>query len=324
MSRDTFEVLFVGTGVSTGIPCLGHVLRAQESPCLVCDHALRVPTSKNRRNNVSIALTYQDKNSKKRCILIDAGKTMRDACMKWFPQNNISQVHGLVITHGHADAMLGLDDVRDLQTAIGVEVVDPHYDDGRKAHGFKILGGPMPIYLTKSTMETVQGAFPYLASSKPSYLDEENCILDRRIALLDFRVIDEWAKIENDGLTIQCFPVYLGGKYVSLGFSIGKPGEFVYISDVKVIPQETWYYLKSLPRIKILVIDALDMTGIWSHCGIAEAIEIVQALNPVKAYFTGISCGMGLHDETESEVQIQNPSIFFSYDGMRLQDLKLS
>jgi phosphoribosyl 1,2-cyclic phosphate phosphodiesterase len=203
-----------------------------------------------------------------------------------------------------------------------VEIVDPHFDDGRMAHGFQIRSGPMPVYATQLTLETIKGAFPYLTSSNPSFLDEEKCILERRIALLNFTAINEWEKIENHALSIQCFPVYHGGKYISLGFSIGKPGEFVYISDVKVIPKETWYYLKSLPRIKVLVIDSLDKTGIWSHCGLDEAMDIVEALNPVQAYFTGISCGMGLHDETEQEIQQRNRSISFAYDGMLLKSFK--
>lgn len=48
-----------------------------------------------------------------------------------------------------------------------------------------------------------------------------------------------------------------GGDYISLGFSIGRAGEFVYISDVKAIPPDTMAYLKSLPRIKTLVLDSL-------------------------------------------------------------------
>lgn len=53
------------------------------------------------------------------------------------------------------------------------------------------------------------------------------------------------------------FPVLHGGSYISLGFSIGKEGEFVYISDVKAIPPETMAYLKSLPKINTLVLDSL-------------------------------------------------------------------
>lgn len=55
----------------------------------------------------------------------------------------------------------------------------------------------------------------------------------------------------------RSFPVLHGGDYISLGFSIGKEGEFVYISDVKAIPPDTWAYLKGLSRIKTLVLDSL-------------------------------------------------------------------
>jgi glyoxylase-like metal-dependent hydrolase (beta-lactamase superfamily II) len=48
----------------------------------------------------------------KRCVLVDAGKTMRDACMRVLPKYGVANVDGILLTHGHADAILGLDDVR--------------------------------------------------------------------------------------------------------------------------------------------------------------------------------------------------------------------
>jgi phosphoribosyl 1,2-cyclic phosphodiesterase len=167
-------------------------------------------------------------------------------------------------------------------------------------------------------MTVVDNAFPYLTSTTPPYLDETTNILERRIALLKFQVISDWEKLTLHHLPIQCFPVYHGGKYVSLGFAIGDLSQFVYISDVKIIPKETFYFLKSIPKIKILIVDALDWDGIWSHTGMEEAIEIAASLNPEVVYFTGISCGLGLHHEVEEMLQLRNPSYHLAYDGLLL------
>jgi phosphoribosyl 1,2-cyclic phosphodiesterase len=330
-----FDVLFLGTGVSTAIPCLGHVMDT-ENPCAVCTHALSVPGSRNRRNNVSIAITFRDTSSSspfstakegegeegtRRCVLVDAGKTMRDACVQWFPTHGIRDVHALLVTHGHADAILGLDDVRDLQRCRRVAVPDPHYPlEARTVLGFQVLSGPLPVFATATTWQTLRSTFPYLTSSAPPpYLDEAQCILERRVALLATQEVDEWASLEVHGLPVQCFPVFHGGQYVSLGFSFGAPGEFVYISDVKVMPEQTWRYLKSLPRIRVLVVDALDREGIWSHCGLSEALDIVEALDPLSVYLTGISCGLGLHDQVEEELQQRCARYHLAFDGLTLR-----
>jgi hypothetical protein len=128
--RKTFKIVFLGTGVSTAIPVMRHVLT---NCCGVCKNAFEIPCSFNRRNNVSIAVLYEDDIEEaqasaqkdgtangtapaimyqKRCVLVDAGKTMRDACMRVLPKYGVANVDGILLTHGHADAILGLDDVR--------------------------------------------------------------------------------------------------------------------------------------------------------------------------------------------------------------------
>jgi len=316
-----FNVLFLGTGVSTAIPNLRHVLDMNngDEKCSVCNDAIHSAESKNKRNNVSIAILYQHDN-KQKCVLIDAGKTMREACLTQLPKHCISEVNAILITHGHADAMMGLDDVRDLQKAERVQVPDPTHPD-RVTNGFRILSGEMPIYVTKDTMTTISSAFPYLCN-EPCYLVKEDNILSRRIALLKFTVIEDTEKVCIEGLNIQCFPVWHGGKYVSLGFSIGKEGEFVYISDVKLIPQETWDYLKAIVKIKVLVLDALDREGIWSHCGLYEAIDIAKQLQPEKVLFTGMCCEMGLHEDVEKELASMGLPYHLAFDGLVLNDFE--
>lgn len=119
----------------------------------------------------------------------------------------------------------------------------------------------MPIYLNQDTMDVLKKTFSYL-TDLPLYLDKNIFLLQRRIALLEFNIINNDDVFNLFGLNITSFPVYHGGKYVSLGFSIGKYSEFVYISDVKIIPLDTMIYLKTL-KIKTLVIDAINKKGMY-------------------------------------------------------------
>ena len=105
------------------------------------------------------------------------------------------------------------------------------------------------------------------------------------------------------GLAVKSFPVFHGGQYISLGFCIGKLGEFVYISDVSGFPEDSWAFLKSIPKIKVLVIDALKEEGIFPHFGVKQALEVVAELKPDRTYFTGMSCEIGDHDTKNEDLK---------------------
>ena len=177
------------------------------------------------------------------------------------------------------------------------------------------------MYLTEVTMNTVNKAFSYLTNI-PQFLDKQQGILERRVALLDFKVIDADDSFEVHGMPIKAFEVYHGGTYVSLGFSIGSPGQFVYISDVKIMPDASMAYLKSLPKIKVLVTDMLDEEGIFSHMGLHEALALVAELCPEKVYFVGMACRLGLHSEIEARLAVIAPHCQLAYDGLLLEGFK--
>lgn len=282
------------------------------------------PNSKNRRCNVSIAVSFEEEVEGKtidRCIVVDVGKTMRETFLRLLPMFGIRQIDSILLTHGHADAILGLDDVRDLQTCSQVTVVDPT-DSTKTSIGFKVDSGPLHIYLHQETMDTVKKTFEYLTIT-PKYLDEANFVLERRVALLDFNVIDPNSTFYCHGLRVRSFPVYHGGEYVSLGFSFGLEGEFVYISDVKIIPDDTLTFLKSIPKIKVLVLDCLSNNGIFSHFGLSEALECADKLNPDVLYLTGMGCGFGLHDEREASIQKLRENTYLAYDSLMLDGFRM-
>src|ERR1700742_4015858 len=91
---------FLGTGTSMGVPTLG-------CPCAVCTDAHR-PGSLNRRTRPSILLAYNGHH-----VLIDTGQDFHAQAVR----ENLQSVDAVLYTHGHADHILGMDDLRPLSFA---------------------------------------------------------------------------------------------------------------------------------------------------------------------------------------------------------------
>ena len=307
----TFDVCIVGSGVSTGVPMMNHVF-AGECPATdlhrksdgqsVCLEAHANPASKNARSNVSILVRFKPAGGGDIVsIMVDAGKTMRPACLKSLPKLGISSIDALLLTHDHADAIFGLDDLRDLQ--VQTEVID---ETTGKLRGYRVAGaGTMRILSNKATLQTARTAFPYLA--KPADYVEPG-LLRRRVASFKWEQIPhDNASLDLNGLPVRCFPVYHGGQYVSLGFTFGRTADgrraFVYISDVKALPADTEAYLLAAP-IDVLVVDLLRRADHTTHFSFDEAVAFVRRFKPTKAYFVGMaSCEVGDHDEVNVELR---------------------
>ena len=250
-TSERFSAVLLGTGASNRVPRLDHVL---SQDCAVCAAAMR-DDSRDRRNNVSLALLCRGKT-----IMIDAGKTMYSACTRFFPGLGIKTVHAILLTHGHADAILGLDDVRELQKMERVSDADGN------AIGFRLVGDQtlMPIITNQKTIDEVKRQFPYLAQPPITVPGQPSGVMSRKVAALKFQPIEHNTEsvpnIPGD-LPIRSFPVFHGGAYISLGFAIGGPlnlsvllpadgvGEMerlqrphyplVYISDIKDLPSSS-------------------------------------------------------------------------------------
>jgi phosphoribosyl 1,2-cyclic phosphodiesterase len=101
--------------------------------------------NRNYRCNPSILIQYQHNTSREYNIIIDTGKTFRESILRWFPINRVRSVDAVLLTHGHADAIFGLDDIRSVQP------LDSNT--------------PMPVYLSKECEAVVRKVFFYLFPS---------------------------------------------------------------------------------------------------------------------------------------------------------------
>ena len=90
----TMDILFLGTGTSTGVPQIG-------CKCETCTST----DIKDKRLRASVLITEGDSQ-----ILIDAGPDLRRQLLA----NQISRLSAILLTHEHYDHVGGLDDVRPL------------------------------------------------------------------------------------------------------------------------------------------------------------------------------------------------------------------
>lgn len=102
--------------------------------------------NRDYRNNPSILIRYRRIDPftlqvVETNILIDCGKTFREAAVRWFPIFKVTNIDAVILTHGHADAMFGLDDLRSTRA--------------RDA-------SPIEVYQDASTREVTKKVFQYL------------------------------------------------------------------------------------------------------------------------------------------------------------------
>ncbi|CAI9114344.1 OLC1v1015052C1 [Oldenlandia corymbosa var. corymbosa] len=183
------EIIFIGTGTSEGIPrvsCLTHPTKI----CPVCSKATE-PGNKNRRLNTSLLVRYSRPTGNYN-VLIDAGKFFYHSALRWFPTYGIRNLDAVIITHSHADAIGGLDDLRDWTNN-----VQPH----------------IPIYVAKRDFEVMKKTHYYL-------VDTSVIIPGAAVSELQFNIINEEPFTVHD-LKITPLPVWHGKNYRSLGFRFG-------------------------------------------------------------------------------------------------------
>ena len=93
------ELIFLGTGTSTGVPAIG-------CQCAVCTS----DNIRNRRTRCSVILGAPEGN-----LLVDTPPDLRFQLLR----EDIGIVHSVLFTHEHADHIFGLDDLRLFQFYLG-------------------------------------------------------------------------------------------------------------------------------------------------------------------------------------------------------------
>ncbi|KAI4297283.1 hypothetical protein L6164_037177 [Bauhinia variegata] len=288
------------------VPNVMCLIQPADPPCPVCVQSLSLPPEQNPnyRCNTSLLIDYCQSNGKHSYIVIDVGKTFRETVLRWFTFHKIPRVDSIILTHEHADAVLGLDDIRAVQPFSPTNDIDP-----------------TSIYLSRHSLDSISEKFPYLVEKKR----KEGAEI-RRVAQLDWKIIEDDCNkpFIASGLKFIPLPVMHGEDYICLGFLFGGKSRVAYISDVSRIPPSTEHLISisGAGQLDLLMLDALYKTGSHNvHLCLPQTLETLKRLRPKRALLIGMTHEFDHHKDNEflkDWSKREGIPVQYAYDGLRV------
>ncbi len=228
------RVIVLGSGTSHGVPMIG-------CTCPVC----LSPNPKNRRFRPSIAV-QTDFAGETRTILVDTTPELRLQSLTF----GLNRVDAVLLTHSHADHIMGLDDLRRFNDLSGAEI---------------------PVYGDPETQEDIRRVFRYIFVQTQQGGGKPRIRLEETPAAFDLY-----------GLAVRRLTVMHG----RLPVQAYRLNNFAYVTDTNHLPDDARAQLQNLD---LLILDAVRFDPHPTHFGLWEAVAAVQELKPKRALFTHLS-----------------------------------
>ena len=191
--------------------------------------------------------------------------------------NHVKRLDGILYTHEHKDHTAGMDDVR--------------------AFNF-IQQKDMPLYCSERVERALRMEFSYV------FAEEKY----PGIPSVDLMRLDGSAFLLPSGLAVTPIQV-LHHRLPVLGFRFD---DLTYITDANYISD---FEKEKIRGSKVLIINALRKTPHISHFTFQEALNLIEELQPERAFLTHISHMLGKHEDIESWCP---PNVHPCFDGMVL------
>lgn len=257
------EVIFLGTGTSQGVPMIA-------CDCAVCTSS----DPRNHRTRASVHVVMDGLH-----VQVDASPEFRLQCLR----ERIKKLDIFVLTHGHADHIAGMDDLRRFCDLSG--------------------GQALTVYSTEEGMGRVLAMYPYAMAERP---------IAKGYAA--FKLIDMPPALELPQGTIQSTLLPHGGlNTLGLIFTERSSGKkFVYYTDCKRVPREAVEFARGAA---VLVLDGLRSQPHPSHLSIDEAVAVAREIAAPQTLFTHLT---HLNDHAELAASLP-PGIAPAYDGLRFK-----
>jgi phosphoribosyl 1,2-cyclic phosphate phosphodiesterase len=257
------EVIFLGTGTSQGVPMIA-------CGCAVCAS----PDPRNHRTRASIHVEMDGLH-----IQVDASPEFRLQCLR----ERIRQLDIFVLTHGHADHIAGMDDLR-------------RFCDLRE-------GTALTVYTTEEGQGRLAAMFPYAMSERP---------IARGYAAFKPILMPPVLSLPQGTIEATLLP-HGALSTIGLVFTERSSGKkFAYYTDCKVLTDEAIGLARGADA---LVLDGLRPLPHPSHMSIQEAVVAAQRVGARASWLTHLT---HLNDHATLEASLP-PTIRAAYDGLRLK-----
>ena len=256
------EVIFLGTGTSQGVPMIA-------CDCAVC----RSADPRDRRTRTSVHIVMDGLH-----VQVDAAQEFRLQCLA----NGITRIDEFFLTHGHADHITGMDDLRRF-----CEMRD---------------GAAIPVWTSAEGCERVCGMFPYAIGERPLY---------KGYPAFQPRVMPETLEFPQGTVRSVVLP---HGKTEVLGLVFqerSSGAKFAYFTDCKSVSPEA----RAMARgAQVVALDGLRPEPHPTHMCIAEALEVARDIGAPRSYLTHLTHAVP-HAATEAGLPAP---VRLAYDGLSL------
>lgn len=241
---------------------------------IACECAVCTSTDpRNHRTRASVHVVMDGLH-----VQVDAAPEFRLQCVR----EKITRMDFFILTHGHADHVVGMDDLRRFCDLLG--------------------GRALTVYSTEEAMARVRSIFPYTIADKPVSKGYAAFKLQPMPAVMElpqgkiYSTLLPHGSIETIGLVFE-------------ERSSGK--RFVYYNDCKRVPPEAVALAKGAD---VVVLDGLRPEIHNSHMNIAEACAAAAEIGCPNTFLTH----MTHHVDYEPASRQLPPGIRFAYDGLRI------
>ncbi len=211
-------------------------------------------------------------------IQVDAAPEFRLQCVR----EKITDIDLFILTHGHADHVVGMDDLR-------------RFCDRRE-------GEALPVYSTDEGLSRVLAIYPYAILDRPVTLG---------YAAFQLAVMPPVLTFPQGTIASTLLP-HGGVNTLGLVFEERSTGQkFTYYTDCKRLPAAA---VALATGSSVVVLDGLRPQTHPTHMNIAEAVEAAQAVGAPQTYLTHLA-----HAVDHATIDATLPSgIALAYDGLRL------